>query len=143
MSYYDELQKYEKQIARKNDIKSKLPELKDKHYELCKTAKKLEKKKSPKAVAEYNTVLTELEAVGKDIRGMECDLEFYINAEKNYEEALKKWMDEVTSASMTEEIAAEIKVYRGQLWAIQARKNTIRETKLIADKAIANAELTI
>ncbi len=143
MSYYEELQKYEKQIARKKEIKSKLPELKDKHYELCKTSKKLEKKKSQKAVAEYNAVLTELEAVGKDIRNMEYDLEFYINAEKNYEEALKKWMDEVASTSMTAENAEEIIGYQRRLEAIQKRKSTVRETKLIAEKATANAELIL
>ena len=176
MSCYDELQKYEKQIARKNYIKPRLPELKNKQWELEKRVKDLEKKKliededvkrleghslaafvyavigqkgerlekerreAFEATAKYNAVLAELEEVKKDIHKMEYDLECYVNAEKNYEETLKKWMEEVSTASLSDEQTVYVKTCQRELAAIQNQKREIKEARRAAEKAIATAE---
>ncbi len=176
MSCYEELQRYEKQIARKNYIKPRLPELKDKCWELEKRVGDLEKKKlvededvkrleghslaafvyaiigkkeeqldkerreAYEATAKYNVALAELEEVKKDIHKMELDLECYVNAEKNYEETLKKWLSEMTASNLSEEQTVYVKKCQRELAAIQNQKREIKEARRAAEKAVATAE---
>lgn len=179
MIYYEEVQKYEKQVARKRYIKPRLPELKNKQWELEKIVKDLEKKKisedkdvermeghslaaflytvigkydqvldkerkeAYEATTKYKVAFAELEAVEKDIHQMEHDLECFANAEKNYDEALHNWMNEVASTSFSEEYSKEIRGYQRKLGEIQSHKKEIKDGKIAAENAIATTELIL
>lgn len=179
MNYYEEVQKYEKQIARKRYIRPRLPMLKDKRLELLNMVKELEKKKRSEdedvkrmeghslaaflytvmgkrqevldkerreayeATTKYNVALAELEAIERDIHHMEDDLGCYANAEKNYEEALLKWMNQQAIMPMTEELSKELRECQRLLGEIQARKKEIKEGKRATEAAIVTAEYIV
>ena len=74
---------------------------------------------------------------------MELDMGSYINAEKNYDEALRVWTQEMALSISDADGGVEIKKQQKQLGAIEAQVKEIKEAKRAAERAIATTESII